>query len=88
MRLRLASRTGPPNWSIERRYIRALDETGATDRAIAETKVCLATEWYRAETWALLSQLLAKTGRTNESAAALAVARTYDVHLPERGAGM
>ncbi|MFN2541378.1 MAG: tetratricopeptide repeat protein [Chthoniobacterales bacterium] len=88
MRLRLASRTGPPNWSIEKRYIRALDETGATDRAIAETKVCLATEWYRAETWALLSQLLAKIGRINEAAAALAVARTYDVHLPERGVGL
>src|SRR6202171_6243694 len=30
MRMRLASRTGPPNWAIEKRYIQLLDETGGT----------------------------------------------------------
>lgn len=81
MRLRLASRTGAPDWSIESRYIRLLDEAGATGKAIDETRHCLATEWYRAETWQLLSQLLKKTGDTAHAADALAMARTYDVHL-------
>jgi Tfp pilus assembly protein PilF len=81
LRLRLASRTGPSNWSIEKRYIRLLDETGATSNAIAEIQHCLQTEWYRAETWQLFSQLLAKSGREKESAEAIARARAYDVHL-------
>ena len=87
LRFRLAARTGPPNWSIEKRYIRALDETGATDRAIAELKMVLATEWYRAESWQLLGQLFAKAGRPNEAAMALARARAYDIHLSDRPAG-
>lgn len=82
MRLRLASRTGEPNWSIERRYILALDSAGATTAAIAELKTCLATQWYRAESWKLLSELLTKNGRTDEAAAAKARADAYDVHLP------
>src|SRR5437016_1901251 len=49
MRFRLASRTGPPNWKIERRFIEALDENGGTAAAIAELKSCLVTQWYRAE---------------------------------------
>jgi tetratricopeptide (TPR) repeat protein len=81
LRLRLASRTGPPNWSIEKRYIRALEQTGAIDRAIAELKTVLGTQWYRAESWQLLAQLLAKLGRPNEAAEALDLARAYDVHL-------
>ena len=81
LRLRLASRTGPPNWSIEKRYVKLLDETGATPNAISEIQNCLRTEWYRAETWQLFSGLLAKSGRGKEAAAALARARAYDVHL-------
>ena len=85
LRLRLASRTGPPNWSIEKRYIGVLDEAGATQKAIAELENCLRTEWYRAESWQLLWQLLAKTGREKAAAIALARARAYDVHLEEHG---
>ena len=81
MQLRLASRTGPPNWSIEKRYVKLLDETGATSNAIAEIQHCLQTEWYRAETWQLFSRLLAKSSREKEAADALARARAYDVHL-------
>lgn len=83
-RLRLASRTGPPNWAIEKRFVKVLDEVGATDRAIAELKHCLGTQWYRAETWHLLSELLAKSGRAPEAAAALQQAHLYDVRLAER----
>jgi tetratricopeptide (TPR) repeat protein len=85
LRLRLASRSGLPTWSIEKRYVAALDATGATDRAITELKTCLATEWYRAESWQLLGELLAKTGHRVESAEALARASAYDVHLNSHG---
>jgi tetratricopeptide (TPR) repeat protein len=81
LRLRLAARTGPPNWSIEKRYVKVLDESGATAQAIIELQVCLRTQWYRAESWQLLSQLFAKAGREKEAAEALARANAYDVHL-------
>jgi len=81
MRMRLASRTGPPNWSIEKRYVKLLDELGGTEAAIAEVKHCLATQWYRAETWQMLSELLEKASRGREAAEASAQARRYDVWL-------
>ena len=84
LRLRLASRTGAANWSIEKRYVEALDQTGATPAAIAELKSCLVTQWYRAESWQLLSDLLTKAGRAGEAAQAKERAQAYDVHLVER----
>ena len=83
LRFRLASRTGPPNWRIERRYIEALDQTGNTGAAIAELAACLKTQWYRAESWQLLSRLFSKTGSTREATEALEQAQAYDVHLLE-----
>ena len=82
--MRLAARTGPPDWSIEKRYVRLLDEAGGTAAAISELQTCLRTQWYRAESWQLLSELLAKAGRANEAADALARAHAYDVHLTAR----
>jgi tetratricopeptide (TPR) repeat protein len=81
MRMRLAARTGPPNWSIEKRYIQLLDETGGTTAAINELLNSLQTQWYRAESWKLLSDLHAKLGHSTQAAGALAQARAYDVHL-------
>jgi protein O-mannosyl-transferase len=81
MRLRLASHTGPPNWAIEKAYIQLLDQTGARSAAINELLSCLQTQWYRAESWELLSELAAKAGHPDQSANALAQARAYDVHL-------
>jgi len=81
LRLRLAARTGPPNWSIERRYVKVLDESGATAQAIGELQACLRREWYRAESWKLLGWLLAKSGRRDEALRALNQAHAYDVHL-------
>jgi tetratricopeptide (TPR) repeat protein len=83
-RFRLAARTGPPNWSIEKRYVEALDQSGATPAAILELKSCLTTQWYRAESWQLLSELQTKEGHATEAAAARAQAIAYDVHLIER----
>ena len=83
LRLRLAARTGPSNWSIEKRYIRTLDDAGQANRAIDELKMCLVTQWYRAESWQLLSEILGKAGRTAEAAQAQATRREYDVHLEQ-----
>jgi predicted Zn-dependent protease len=81
MRMRLAARTGPRNWSIEKHYIQLLDETGGTTAAINELLNSLQTQWYRAESWKLLSDLHAKLGHSTQAAGALAQARAYDVHL-------
>jgi tetratricopeptide (TPR) repeat protein len=81
LRMRLASRTGPPDWAIEKRYVKVLHESGSADRAIAELKLCLGTQWYRAESWQLLSELLAKTGQNQAAARAHALAQDFDVHL-------
>jgi predicted Zn-dependent protease len=83
MRMRLASRTGPPDWSIEKAYIQLLAQTGATGAAINELLTCLQNQWYRAESWTLLSDLESKAGHGDQSANALAQARAYDVHLGE-----
>jgi Tfp pilus assembly protein PilF len=85
LRLRLASRTGPSNWSIEKRYIELIDENGATEAAVRELQTCLQTEWYRAESWQLLSELLTKMGRVKEAGYAMIQATSYDVHLTEHG---
>ena len=84
MRMRLASHTGSPNWSIEKRYIKLLAETGATAGAIHELQTCLQSQWYRAESWQLLGQLLAKAGRPEAAAEAMSYANSYDVHLSAR----
>lgn len=81
LRMRLAARTGPPDWSIEKRYIQLLDQTGATPAAINELLTCLQTQWYRAESWQLLGQLHAKLGHSTQANRALAQARDYDAHL-------
>ena len=83
LRLRLAARTGAPNWNIEKRYVRFMDESGATNAAIQELQTCLQTQWYRAESWQMLGQLLTKIGMMNQAAIAHRQAAAYDVHLIE-----
>src|SRR5207245_1428963 len=80
LRLRMASRTDPPSWSIMRRYLAALAVTSQTEKAVAELRAVLATEWYRAESWQLLSEYLTRLGQTDEAAKALAHAHAFDVH--------
>jgi len=81
MRMRLASRTGPRNWTIEKAYIQLLDQTGARSAAINELLACLQFQWYRADSWALLSELETKAGHADQAANALEQARAYDVHF-------
>ena len=80
LRMRLAARTGPPDWAIEKRYVKVLNES-EPDRAITELKLCVGTQWYRAESWQMLSELLAKTGQQDAAARAHALAQDFDVHL-------
>jgi tetratricopeptide (TPR) repeat protein len=81
LRLRIASQTDPPSWSIMRRYLAALAVTGQTEKAVAELQAVLVTDWYRAESWQLLAKYLTSLGRTDEAAKALAQAHAFDVHL-------
>jgi len=81
LRLRLASRTGTPQWSIEKRYVQALDASGQRGTALGELENCLRTEWYRAETWQLFGNILNKAGIKDKAAIAFSNARAYDVHL-------
>jgi protein O-mannosyl-transferase len=80
-RLRLASRTDPPSWSIMRRYLAGLAVSGQLPEAVAQLQVLLQTEWYRAESWQLLSEYLTRLGQTGDAIAAQARARALDVHL-------
>lgn len=83
MQLRLAAHLGPPNWSIEQHYIRALAENGFLQRAIAELRTCLALAPYRSESWLMMSELLRKD-RPNEAALAFNEAEATDLHLRDR----
>ena len=58
-----------------------LSLTGQTNKAVAELQTLLKTEWYRAESWQLLSEYLTRLGQTDEAAKALAQAHAFDVHL-------
>jgi len=84
LRMRLASRTGAPNWTIEKRYVKVLAQSVSIDRALAELQLCLQTQWYRAESWQLAGELLSKAGRQAQAEAAFAQARRYDVRLDAR----
>ena len=81
VRLRMATRTDPPSWAVMRRYLAGLAVSGQLPRAVAELQVLLQTEWYRAESWQLLSEYLTRLGQTGEAIAAQATARALDVHL-------
>ncbi len=88
MRLRLATRLGPANWMIEKRYIKALADLNYPERAITELKGSLAAAPYRAESWQMMSVLLHRIGKPNEAALALFLAESNDVHLRRRGTAL
>ncbi len=83
-RLRLATRTDPPSWAIMRRYLAGLAVSGQLPKAVAELQVLFQTEWYRAESWQLLSEYLTRLGQVEQAAKAMEEARAFDVHLKDR----
>src|SRR5205814_7052032 len=80
-RLKVASQTDSAAWPATRRYLAALDEAGETRTAVIDLSELLKREWYRAESWQLLSTYLSKLGRDAEAAVASDWARKLDVHL-------
>src|SRR5207253_1154017 len=84
VRLRKATRTDPPSWSIMRRYVAGLAVSGQLPTAVAELQVLLQTEWYRAESWQLLSEYLTRLGQIEQAGQAMEQARAFDVHLKGR----
>ena len=81
LRLRAASQTDPPSWSVMRHYLAALAIAGHTEEAVARLRAVLVTEWYRAESWQLLSEYLTRLGETDQAGKALAQAHAFDAHL-------
>jgi tetratricopeptide (TPR) repeat protein len=84
--LHLATRIGPPAWSIEEHYVKALTDLGLFDAALNELKSCLVIAPYRAETWLMMSEVLRRAGRTDAAAIAFEEAQSADVHLLRRTA--
>lgn len=84
VRMRLAARTGPPFWPVEKRYVRALAENGMVAAAVSELRTVLSREPFRAESWELLGELLERGGDRAEAAQAFAMANELDVHLAMR----
>ncbi len=84
LRLRLAAQVDPLSWAIMRRYLAGLAVSGQLPKAVAELQIVLKTQWYRAESWQLLSEYLTRLGQTDEGAKAMAEARALDVHLKDR----
>jgi hypothetical protein len=81
-----------PITRVQRRRVRSRPKTCHSKQAkqnrripsaIAELKSCLVTQWYRAKSWQLLSELLSKAGQATEAAWARDRAEAYDVHLDE-----
>jgi hypothetical protein len=48
---------------IEKRYVKALADLNFPERAIAELGSCLAVAPYRAESWQMMNEIAAATGR-------------------------
>src|SRR5207237_602135 len=78
--LREAAQLAPKNWAIQKRYIAHLDERGETIEAIRELRALLETQWFRADSWALLGQLLRKINQPDLARDAFARTAAFDMH--------
>ena len=81
--LKKSALASPKIWSVQKRYITYLDQRGQTLEAISELRALLEREPFRADSWKLLADLLAKIGRPGFAAAARERAGELDVHLGE-----
>jgi tetratricopeptide (TPR) repeat protein len=81
--LKKAAQIAPKNWAVQKRYITHLDERGETLDAVNALRAVLERQPFRADSWKLLADLLAKIGQPDFAAAARARAAELDVHLDE-----
>ena len=81
--LREAAMAAPTNWPVWRRYILELDRANRRADAIRELRAFLDRQSFRAESWAMLGDLLAKEHDLPRAIAAFTEATELDVHDAE-----
>ena len=81
--LREAAMAAPTHWPVWRRYIAELDRTDRRADAIRELRVFLERQSFRAESWAMLGDLLAKEHDVPRAMEAFTEAARLDVHDEE-----
>ena len=81
--LREAALAAPTHWAVWRRYIAELDRTNRRVDALRELRVFLERQSFRAESWAMLGDLLAKEHDDPRAMAAFTEATRLDVHDAE-----
>lgn len=81
--LREAAESAPFYWPAWRRYFAELDRSDRRAEAIRELRAFLERQPFRAESWAMLGDLLAKERDNSAAAAAFIEATRRDVHDAE-----
>jgi len=79
---REAAEKAPLNWTLRRRYLTALAQTGHLQTATEELRRFLEEQDFRADSWALMAEFLTQEGLPELAAAAREEARKRDVRLP------
>ncbi len=70
----------PRSWSIRKRYLMALDQTGRRKIALRELGALLDREPFRADSWRLMGELLKKEEQPDLAVVAFRRAAALDVH--------
>ena len=81
--LREAALAAPTHWAVWRRYIAELDRTDRRVDALRELRAFLERQSFRAESWAMLGDLLAKEHDYPRALTAFTEATRLDVHDAE-----
>ena len=81
--LRDAAMIAPTHWPVRRRYIAELDRTNRRADAIRELRAFLERQSFRAESWAMLGDLLVNERDYPRAMAAFTEATLLDVHDAE-----
>ena len=81
--LRDAAMVAPTHWPVWRRYIAELDRTDRRADAIHELRAFLERQSFRAESWAMLGDLLSKERDAPHAMGAFTEAARLDVHDEE-----
>jgi len=85
--LKQAAEVNPHFWPWRKRYIGHLIERGDAGEGMRELRSVLTEQPFRAEAWAMLGELLRRTGAESLADEAFAAAASCDVHwnAPEKG---